>query len=184
MLFRSHTFNKICQEYVNPEVKGEEVVEKTVGNKAYVFRKGTKVINVVNNYHTVTEDGEKLPVFNGSMGIVKRIRKISANKSEILIDFEGIGLVVMDNAKTLDYAYAVTTHKVQGSQFKHTILVLLDNQRMNTRQLLYTGMTRSQLTGDIFASYGTIQGCTLNNQMHYKRTNLCAMLKNIENFEK
>lgn len=179
-----HTFNKICQEYVNPEVKGEEVVEKTVGNKAYVFRKGTKVINVVNNYHTVTEDGEKLPVFNGSMGIVKRIRKISANKSEILIDFEGIGLVVMDNAKTLDYAYAVTTHKVQGSQFKHTILVLLDNQRMNTRQLLYTGMTRSQLTGDIFASYGTIQGCTLNNQMHYKRTNLCAMLKNIENFEK
>lgn len=176
-----YTFNKSCQALVNPPVQGEMTMTKNFGGNEYVFRKGTKVINTVNNYGTVTEDGAKLPVYNGSMGIVQRVREVG-NKTEILIDFEGVGLVVMDSPKTLDYAYAVTVHKVQGSQFKHTIAVIANNQRMNTRQLLYTAMTRSQLTCDIYISSNSLSTCVNSNSMYTKKTNLCDMLKNFKNY--
>lgn len=176
-----YTFNKSCQALVNPPVQGETVMSKKINGYDFIFRKGTKVINTVNNYDTVTEDGAKLPVYNGSMGIVQRVREVG-NKTEILIDFEGVGLVVMDSPKSLDYAYAVTVHKVQGSQFKHTIAVIANNQRMNTRQLLYTAMTRSQLTCDIYISSNSLNTCVNSNSMYTKKTNLCDMLKNFKNY--
>lgn len=44
----------------------------------------------------------------------------------------------------LELAYAITVHKAQGSQFNNVILVLNRNNRMLSRELLYTAITRQQ----------------------------------------
>ena len=44
----------------------------------------------------------------------------------------------------LELAYAITVHKAQGSQFNNIILVLNKNNRMLSRELLYTAITRQQ----------------------------------------
>ena len=44
----------------------------------------------------------------------------------------------------LELAYALTIHKAQGSQFNKVILVLPENHRIISRELLYTALTRHQ----------------------------------------
>jgi exodeoxyribonuclease V alpha subunit len=50
-------------------------------------------------------------------------------------------------------AYAVTVHKAQGSEFSHITAILGDTPSpLVTRELLYTAITRSRRTLEIWAS--------------------------------
>lgn len=50
-------------------------------------------------------------------------------------------------------AWAMTVHKSQGSEFRHTLLVIPpDNSPLLTRELLYTGITRAKSVLDLFAT--------------------------------
>jgi exodeoxyribonuclease V alpha subunit len=118
-------FNPI-NEYIGNEIK--------FGRKS--FRTGDKVIVQGNNY----DKG----LFNGTIGIVDWI----ANDGTYMnIDFEGVGIrqYNKDELSTLDLAYALTVHKTQGSQFKH-VLIAVDwgSFKLLSRQLIYTGITRSE----------------------------------------
>ncbi len=54
-------------------------------------------------------------------------------------------------------AWAMTIHKSQGSEFDHVVLVLPDvDNRILTRELLYTGVTRARQAVTIFGSPGII----------------------------
>ena len=44
----------------------------------------------------------------------------------------------------LELAYAITVHKAQGSEFDTVILVLLSDSRLNSREMLYTALTRQK----------------------------------------
>ena len=44
----------------------------------------------------------------------------------------------------LELAYALTIHKAQGSQFRKVILILPEDHRIISRELLYTALTRHQ----------------------------------------
>jgi ATP-dependent exoDNAse (exonuclease V) alpha subunit len=44
-----------------------------------------------------------------------------------------------------DYAQGITVHKSQGSEFKHTVMVLPDHDSpVLSKELLYTGITRAK----------------------------------------
>ena len=43
-----------------------------------------------------------------------------------------------------ELAYALTIHKAQGSEFKTVVVVLPRHSRVNSRELLYTALTRSR----------------------------------------
>ncbi len=49
-----------------------------------------------------------------------------------------------DRGTMFDLAYALTIHKAQGSDFKTVIVVLPRHSRVNSRELLYTALTRSR----------------------------------------
>lgn len=51
-----------------------------------------------------------------------------------------------DGAPELELAYALTFHKTQGSQFGRTLLVLPRNCRPLSREMLYTALTRQQVS--------------------------------------
>ena len=57
------------------------------------------------------------------------------------------------NPATLTDAYALSIHKSQGSEYPHVALALDEHaERLLSRELLYTGITRSKGRLDIYAS--------------------------------
>ena len=46
--------------------------------------------------------------------------------------------------RIIDFAYAITVHKSQGSDFDYVILVLKDVTSFITRELIYTALTRAK----------------------------------------
>lgn len=89
-------------------------------------------------------------LFNGTMGIVKGIiNDVDSDGKEIkllAVEFEGLGLVVFESGKldSLDLAYAVTCHRLQGSTIKN-VFVVLDYSAFTllSRQWVYTAITRA-----------------------------------------
>lgn len=115
-------------------------------------RVGSKVMQNTNDY--------QLNVFNGEMGIVNEISDLG----EVTVDFQDrfvtyppfVEYTTYDPAtgnpfvksydprKELHLAYAITTHKAQGSEFEEVVYVM--NKAMTNLQVrsnLYTGITRA-----------------------------------------
>jgi ATP-dependent exoDNAse (exonuclease V) alpha subunit len=105
---------------------------------------GEKVINVKN------QEKQDDYVANGEIGLVCGI--YDKNNSHIVI-FSSQNekkyyykSVITESDSALELAYALTTHKAQGSGFKMTIFVLVEPERgidpFVVRELLYTAFTR------------------------------------------
>lgn len=121
--------NLELQEVFNPEMK------PIISRNGYDFKEGDKVIQQGNNYDA--------NVFNGTLGIVKEVDTI---KKEITIDFMGVGNVTYNQEEMIqiDLAYALTVHRVQGSQFDNVVIGIdFSAYILLTRQLVYTAITRS-----------------------------------------
>jgi len=124
-------------------VKGEDGEN---GSKIRMFE-GDKVICTSNMYD--------LMVFNGETG---RIIELNMETGEIVIDFgdreQVFPPVVMvqnrhgtlsqiDPRKSLDLAYAITTHKSQGSEYKRGVYIINNsNAYMLSRRNFYTAASR------------------------------------------
>ncbi len=134
--------NEHMKAAVNPPSVGKR--EKT--HMYRTFREGDKVMQVKNNYDIDYRlpDGEiGVGVFNGDMGIIQKIDP-AAEQMDILFDDRRAHypLRFLDQ---LDFAYAVTVHKSQGSEFKCVVLALSDTpQTLLYRNLLYTAVTRAK----------------------------------------
>jgi exodeoxyribonuclease V alpha subunit len=98
------------------------------------------VIYTVNDY-----DRE---LYNGSLGRVERVyaEPLKSQGAEapihIMCDFDGRKLGLSDSDMcNIELAYAITTHKSQGSQFKRVIIPIVQS-RLLDRTLVYTALTR------------------------------------------
>lgn len=96
------------------------------------FYIGDRVIQNRNNY-------EK-EVFNGDIGVVVSMDgglRVRFEDREVLFD--------ESDMEDLDFAYAITMHKAQGSEFDAVVVVLhTQHYMMLRRNLLYTGITRGK----------------------------------------
>lgn len=111
------------------------------------LRKTDKIIWSTNDYN--------LMIFNGELGIVKEIY----DDGSIEVDF-GDRIIIIppvlvyfdrgeekwyDPRKTIQLAYAITTHKSQGSEYEHVIYVLNKSvYMMLNRANFYTAVTRAR----------------------------------------
>ena len=69
-----YNINNLIQDEINPITEKSSYFKVTVEkDKVYRIQAGDKVINIKNNYNTKNKDGEYVPIFNGSMGLVKEI---------------------------------------------------------------------------------------------------------------
>jgi exodeoxyribonuclease V alpha subunit len=108
-----------------------------IERKNFSFLVGDKVIINGNNY----DKG----VFNGTIGIIEYID--SRKDGEIVINFENVGRVTFkkEEMSKIDLAYAISTHKSQGSQWRYVVFALdYSSYVLLNRQLVYTGMTRAR----------------------------------------
>ena len=66
--------------------------------------------------------------------------------------------VPVSRLEDVDTVHALTTHKSQGSEYGHAIVVLPEKpSRILTRELLYTGVTRARDTVTIVGSREVIE---------------------------
>ncbi len=133
--------NIMLQRAVNPQSQKKR--EKRWRDS--VFREGDRVMQIKNNYDIMWEkDGEDgCGIFNGDIGI---IISVIFDDECLLIDFEGrltrYDFTMLDD---LEHAYAITVHKSQGSEYPYVIIPIYNcGDRLLTRNLLYTAVTRAQ----------------------------------------
>jgi len=80
-------------------------------------------------------------VFNGMMGYID---KTSQNRTFVVKFYFPQVQVFLEKLKnTLEHAYAITTHKSQGSEFENVIFVLPKYSNIS-KELIYTAITRAK----------------------------------------
>jgi exodeoxyribonuclease V alpha subunit len=95
------------------------------------LRIGELVMCTVNDYER--------DIRNGSIGKV-----LEQKGNEVIIDFTG-RIVNLPASKlcSLDFAYALTVHKSQGSQFDRVVVIVKQSRNLD-RHMLYTAITRAK----------------------------------------
>ena len=133
--------NTALQEMLNPPKAGKR--EKKVG--ARFFREGDKVMQIRNNYDLLWNKNGKdgSGIFNGDIG---RIRLINMQGEYLLIDFDDRTCEYdFSLLEDLELAYAITTHKSQGSEYRFVLIPsFMASPPLMTRNLLYTAVTRAK----------------------------------------
>ncbi len=125
--------NAALQARLNPSTPGK--AEMRVSNEV-VFRTDDRLIVGKNNYQTLC--------FNGETGDI-----VDLNSSTLTLhmeDAQGERLVEYprDDWSQLQLAYAITSHRAQGSEWDNVVIVLSQSHYMMLqRNLLYTALTRA-----------------------------------------
>lgn len=174
--------NTMAQRVVNPESPDKHEYENKT--RGFVLREGDKVLNVANNYKTVDVTGENiLPIFNGNTGIIEKIDVDESdqdnNEVEITVDFDGIGKVLLSGkqVESLRLGYAMTVHKSQGSTIPCVIIVLPFQYMLNSRELLYTAITRASKECYLLTSMRTLKATIKKSSATVHHSNLIDFLK-------
>lgn len=95
-----------------------------------------------------------LGLFNGDIGICLQYGK---RANELAVFFYGEHIkhfpVSMLTGDMVSTAYAMTIHKSQGSEFAKVAVVCHDvNERLLSKELLYTAITRAKTQVDLYAT--------------------------------
>lgn len=123
------------------------------------FTVGDRVVQKANDYD--------LEIFNGSIGTVTGI---SNDGMHIDFDLEGHRQLVPEKQGSLQLAYCLTIHSMQGSEAPCVILILHRSHWHACRQLFYTGVTRASKTLILLGDARGIQQAVRNQRSAERRT--------------
>jgi exodeoxyribonuclease V alpha subunit len=119
---------------------------------------GDKVVYTTNTYDL----GDSQSIFNGEVGIIIEIDHVEGTLDldlgdrvvrvpPVCIAQRGERIYEFDPRKNIELAYALTTHKMQGSEAKHiTVILNKSTGFMQSRANLYTAVTRARTTCTLF----------------------------------
>lgn len=166
--------NTLLQNVLNPKSSSKN--EKEFNNR--IFREGDKVMQIVNNYDKkFSINGEHFDgIYNGDIGYIKEVDNLN-QRLIVLFDEEKEVIYEFDELDQLEHAFAVTIHKSQGSEFDYVILPLYTGyQKLFTRNLLYTAMTRAKKMLVIVGSTNIINFMVDNVESKNRMTGLTSKI--------
>ena len=134
-----------------------------------LFYLNDKVIMLKNNYIK--------HYMNGDIGII--IDK-AENEEKITVQFTDKTIdLTTEDFLYMDLAYAVTTHKSQGSGFDTVHIVLPSSAPiMLTRKMVYTAITRAKQKVYIYSIDNSLENAISNHNEKYRSTQLGNLLEN------
>ena len=157
--------NKELQSVINPPSPHK----KEFRRGDCVFREGDKVMQLQNNYQQTwtqtigTRIERGMGVFNGDIGVIESINT-QIMQFTVRFDDDKVSVYQFGDTEQLSLAYAITIHKSQGSEFDAVVLALDANYMLQTRNLLYTAVTRAKRMVVISGSKTTMQRMVRNNE--------------------
>ena len=159
------SLNRILQEKLNPPSRDKK--EARQGDT--LFREGDKVMQTQNNYQQewVQTSGGKVEtgtgVFNGDIGVIVSINP-QIMQFTVRFDDDKVAVYQYSDIEQLALAYAVTIHKSQGCEFDAVVVALDANYMLQTRNLLYTAVTRAKKLVVIVGAKKTVAKMIRNNE--------------------
>lgn len=109
----------------------------------------------------LTKNDRKLDLVNGEIGVLVKHNKEGIQQGDYVLfpakegdqPFRKIPALLLSS---YDYAYCLSVHKSQGSEFKHVLLVLPQGSEIFGREGLYTAVTRAQNHIQLWAERETL----------------------------
>lgn len=157
--------NRYLQSVLNPPSKDK----KEFRHGEFLFREGDKVMQMQNNYQLewTMVDGFKVErgmgVYNGDIGVIESIN-MQLMQFTVRFDGDKVSVLQYADAEQMALAYAVTIHKSQGSEFDNVVIALDANYMLQSRNLLYTAVTRAKKMVVIAGSRATVGNMVRNNK--------------------
>ena len=169
-------FNKrVGADAINAAISAKYNPNEPV-RKNSVIKLGDKVLNCKNNYHV---DGKDDMIANGDVGYLRSIEYDYTTKTNtVMVEFAD-GIKNVGSLSVLKQAYAMSTHKSQGSSAK-AVIVLIDHMHgfMLSRNLLYTAVTRARERLVVIGDADTIRRGIKVEENTQRNTWLKEMLDN------
>lgn len=161
----TENLNRVLQDALNPN-------RESILRWGTKFQVGDKVMQIRNNY--------KKNVFNGDIG---RIVEIDQGEQLLRIAFDdGIVDYEFDESDEIRLAFAVTTHKCQGSEYKCVVIpVHTAHYMMLDRNLLYTAVTRGKQLVVLVGSTKALSISVNNDEVKKRHTGLQPAISGILN---
>lgn len=148
------------------------------GKETLTIHAGDRVMNTQNNY------AFDPPVYNGTLGEVVEVVVDEFDDIEgVTVTWDGHEKDVFmerEHCGSMELGYACTIHKMQGSTVDNVALAFASAGNFNSRELLYTGMTRVAKRQSLISGYQTITDATENKTMDKRQTLLGYYAKQIE----
>ncbi len=168
--------NRVMQSVVNPPGKNK----KEITRFTYTIREGDKVMQTKNNYDIEWErewGAKGAGIYNGDIGFVEKLN-MHEGYADILFDGEKKVQYPFEMLKDLDLAYAMTVHKSQGSEFEAVIIPVYPvNLMLQSRHLLYTGVTRAKRLVVLVGRHEVVGTMVQNDREDRRNSGLCEAIK-------
>ena len=116
----------------------------------------------------ISENDYRLGVYNGDIGLLWR-----NSQGHLMAVFENASgeydWIMPSRLPKFETVYAMTIHKTQGSEFDHVAMVLPEQKdnKLLSRELLYTGITRAKSKLSIASAEGIWQSCVSQQVIRY-----------------
>ena len=165
----TEALNAALQSALNPPSPRK----KERKSRGFIFREGDKVMQIKNDYDIFWERGSEAGygIFNGDIGV---ITDIDEQDEKITVSFDGrVAVYDFTMLDELEHAYAITVHKSQGSEYPVVIMPIYNcGDRLATRNLLYTAVTRAQEMAVLVGAPQNVQRMVMNNRQTKRYTGL------------
>jgi exodeoxyribonuclease V alpha subunit len=125
----------------------------------------------------VTRTDKRMGLSNGEMGIlIKRDEgRILGKDDRARFGSREFPAVLLPE---FEYAYCLSVHKAQGSEFDRVVLLVPKGAEVFGREILYTGITRARERVEVLGDQGVIEECLKKSSTKKSgiRRRLCARL--------
>ncbi|GBU10453.1 ATP-dependent RecD-like DNA helicase [Erysipelotrichaceae bacterium] len=163
--------NQHLQQFFNPNTYEPDACY--FQNDTVFFLPNDKIIQLKNM--------PDFDVYNGDIGRIDSIEKISEKQYEVVIDFGG-NFVIYSNEemKLIRHAYCISVHKSQGSEFPIVIMpMFFQYSIMLYRQLLYTGASRAKHSLVMIGQKQALIESIRNDRENMRLTHLKALFDDV-----
>lgn len=125
------------------------------------------------------QNDSRLDLFNGEVGVlVKRSQHDDFEAQDYALFEDSNGDIKKINALLLpqyEYAYCISVHKSQGSEFDHVLVLLPEGSEVFGREMLYTAATRARKQLEVWSDETTF--ANVLKQESHRMSGLSVRLK-------
>ena len=115
----------------------------------------------------VTRNDYGTGVFNGDIGLTLSDPARPGSLRVYFMEGDAVRSVLATRLRDVETAFAMTVHKSQGSEFRHTVLALPEDRHgILTRELVYTGITRASAQFTLVSPSGSVLAEAVARRTH------------------